>query len=159
MAIIGIQLNRENPEFTSDDFIFWMPQYSKFIATVEGQKYFNKIYTLVNNKIFYSIFGSDWELAISYAIAHYFTLIANQIQAPSGDTLQGIAGGATHGVLSSMTVGSFTKTYDLDKSMLTEDEAMFWNQTSFGAALMALLKTKAVPSILVVTSNPIPGAQ
>ena len=159
MAIIGIQLNRENPEFTSNDFIFWMPQYSKFIATVEGQKYFNKIYTLVNNKIFYSIFGSDWELAMSYAIAHYFTLIANQIQAPSGDTLQGIAGGATHGVLSSMTVGSFTKTYDLDKSMLTEDEAMFWNQTSFGAALMALLKTKAVPSILVVTSNPIPGAQ
>lgn len=159
MAIIGIQLNRENPEFTSDDFIFWMPQYSKFIATVEGQKYFNKIYTLVNNKIFYSIFGSDWELAMSYAIAHYLTLIANQMQAPSGDTLQGIAGGATHGVLSSMTVGSFTKTYDLDKSMLTEDEAMFWNQTSFGAALMALLKTKAVPSILVVTSNPIPGAQ
>ena len=159
MAIIGIQLNRENPEFTSNDFIFWMPQYSKFIATVEGQKYFNKIYTLVNNKIFYSIFGSDWELAMSYAIAHYFTLIANQIQAPSGDTLQGIAGGATHGVLSSMTVGSFSKTYDLDKSMLTEDEAMFWNQTSFGAALMALLKTKAVPSILVVTSNPIPGAQ
>ena len=159
MAIIGIQLNRENPEFTSDDFIFWMPQYSKFIATVEGQKYFNKIYTLVNNKIFYSIFGSDWELAMSYAIAHYFTLIANQMQAPSGDTLQGIAGGATHGVLSSMTVGSFSKTYHLDKSMLTEDEAMFWNQTSFGAALMALLKTKAVPSILVVTSNPIPGAQ
>lgn len=159
MAIIGIQLNRENPEFTSDDFIFWMPQYSKFIATVEGQKYFNKIYTLVNNKIFYSIFGSDWELAMSYAIAHYLTLIANQMQAPSGDTLQGIAGGATHGVLSSMSVGSFSKTYDLDKSMLTEDEAMFWNQTSFGAALMALLKTKAVPSILVVTSNPIPGAQ
>lgn len=159
MAIIGIQLNRENPEFTSDDFIFWMPQYSKFIATTEGQKYFNKIYTLVNNKIFYSIFGSDWELAMSYAIAHYFTLIANQMQAPSGDTLQGIAGGATHGVLSSMTVGSFSKTYDLDKSMLTEDEAMFWNQTSYGAALMALLKTKAVPSILVVTSNPIPGAQ
>lgn len=159
MAIIGIQLNRENPEFTSDDFIFWMPQYSKFIATTEGQKYFDKIYELVNNKIFYSIFGSDWELAMSYAIAHYLTLIANQMQAPSGDTLQGIAGGATHGVLSSMTVGSFSKTYDLDKSMLTEDEAMFWNQTSFGAALMALLKTKAVPSILVVTSNPIPGAQ
>ena len=159
MAIIGIQLNRENPEFTSDDFIFWMPQYSKFIATTEGQKYFDKIYKLVNNKIFYSIFGSDWELAMSYAIAHYLTLIANQMQAPSGDTLQGIAGGATHGVLSSMTVGSFSKTYDLDKSMLTEDEAMFWNQTSFGAALMALLKTKAVPSILVVTSNPIPGAQ
>lgn len=159
MAIIGIQLNRENPEFTSDDFAFWMPQYSKFIATTEGQKHFDKIYKLVNNKIFYSIFGSDWELAMSYAIAHYLTLIANQMQAPSGDTLQGIAGGATHGVLSSMSVGSFSKSYDLSKSMLSEDEAMFWNQTSYGAALMALLKTKAVPSILVVTTNPIPGAQ
>ena len=158
MAIIGIQLNRENPEFTSDDFIFWMPQYSKFIATVEGQKYFNKIYTLVNNKIFYSIFGSDWELAMSYAIAHYLTLIANQLQAPAGDTLQGIAGGATKGVLTNMTVGNFSKTYDIDKTMVSEQEAMFWNQTSFGAALMALLKTKALPSIFVVTSNPVPGA-
>ena len=158
MALIGIQLDRTNPAFSSEDFVFWMPQYAKFIATEDGQRYFNKIYSLVNNKIFKSIFGSDWELAMSYAIAHYLTLIANQIQAPSGDTLQGIAGGATHGVLSSMTVGSFSKTYDLDKSMVSENEALFWNQTSFGAALMALLKTKAVPSILVVTSNPIPGA-
>lgn len=158
MALIGIQLDRTNPAFSSEDFVFWMPQYAKFIATEDGQRYFNKIYSLVNNKIFKSIFGSDWELAMSYGIAHYLTLIANQIEAPSGDTLQGIAGGATHGVLSSMTVGSFSKTYELDKSMVSENEALFWNQTSYGAALMALLKTKAVPSILVVTSNPIPGA-
>lgn len=158
MALIGIQLDRTNPAFSSEDFVFWMPQYAKFIATEDGQRYFNKIYSLVNNKIFKSIFGSDWELAMSYGIAHYLTLIANQIEAPSGDTLQGIAGGATHGVLSSMTVGSFSKTYELDKSMVSENEALFWNQTSYGAALMALSKTKAVPSILVVTSNPIPGA-
>lgn len=158
MAIIGIQLDRTNPAFTSSDFTFWMPQYTNFIATAEGQAYFNKIYAIVNNKIFKSIFGSDWELAMSYAIAHYLTLIANQLEAPAGDTLQGIAGGATHGVLSSMSVGSFSKSYDLDKSMVSENEAMFWNQTSYGAALMALLKTKAVPSILVVTNNPIPGA-
>ena len=158
MALIGIQLDRTNPAFSSEDFVFWMPQYAKFIATEDGQRYFNKIYSLVNNKIFKSIFGSDWELAMSYGIAHYLTLIANQIEAPSGDTLQGIAGGATHGVLSSMTVGSFSKTYELDKSMVSENEALFWNQTSYGAALMALLKTKALPSILVVTSNPIPGA-
>ena len=158
MAIIGIQLDRKNPEFTSSDFTFWMPQYANFINTEDGQKYFDKIYHIVDNKIFKSIFGSDWELAMSYAIAHYFTLIANQIQAPSGDTLQGVVGGSTRGVLSSMSVGSFSKQYDLDKTMLTENEAMFWNQTSYGAALMALLKTKAVPSILVVTSNPLTGA-
>jgi hypothetical protein len=158
MAIIGIQIDRTNPEFTASDFTFWMPQYSNYIATQEGTAAFNKIYSIVNQKIFKSIFGSDWELAMSYGIAHYLTLIANQLQAPSGNTLQGIAGGMTHGVLSSATVGSFSKSYDLNKTMVSEDDALFWNQTSFGSALMALLKTKAVPSIMVVTSNPIPGA-
>lgn len=159
MAIIGIQIDKKNPEFTKCDFTFWMPQYTNFMNTTEGERYFNKIYSLVNEKIFKSIFGSDWELAMSYGIAHYFTLIANQLQTPSGNSLEGIAGGGTtQGVLSSMTVGSFSKTYDIDKTMLSENEAMFWNQTKYGAALMALLKTKAVPSIMVVTSNPIPGA-
>lgn len=158
MAIIGVQLNTSNPTFTVEDFTFWMPQYAKFMATAEGQRHFNKIYALVNNKIYKSVFGADWELAMSYAIAHYLTLIANQLQAPAGDTLQGIAGGATKGVLTNMTVGSFSKTYDIDKTMVSEQEAMFWNQTSFGAALMSLLKTKALPSIFVVTSNPVPGA-
>lgn len=159
MALIGIQLDRENPKFEISDFIFWMPQYANFMQTPEGERYFNKIYALVNNKIFESIFGTDWELAMSYGIAHYLTLIASQLQTPAGDTLQGIAGGGvTKGVLSSMTVGGFSKTYDIDKTMLSEDEAMFWNQTSYGASLMALLKTKSVPSIFVVTSNPVPGA-
>ena len=158
MAIIGVQLNTTNPTFTVEDFTFWMPQYAKFMATAEGQRHFNKIYALVNNKIYKSVFGADWELAMSYAIAHYLTLIANQLQAPAGDTLQGIAGGSTKGVLTSMSVGGFSKAYDIDKTMLSEDESLFWNQTSFGAALMALLKTKALPSIFVVTSNPVPGA-
>lgn len=158
MAIIGVQLNTTNPTFTVEDFTFWMPQYAKFMATAEGQRHFDKIYALVNNKIYKSVFGADWELAMSYAIAHYLTLIANQLQAPAGDTLQGIAGGSTKGVLTSMSVGGFSKTYDIDKTMLSENESLFWNQTSFGAALMALLKTKALPSIFVVTSNPVPGA-
>ncbi len=158
MAIIGVTLDRQNPEFTIDDFVLWMPQYANFVKTDEGQKYFNKVYKVVNDKIFYSIFGSDWELAMSYAIAHYLTLIANQLQTPSGNSLETIAGGgSTKGVLSSMSVGGFSKSYELDKTMLTSDEALFWNQTSYGASLMALLKTKAIPSILVVTSNPVPG--
>ena len=159
MAVIGIQLDRKNPEFTQCDFTFWMPQFKKFIDTSEGQKYFDKLYNVVNNKIFKSIFGADWELAMSYGIAHYLTLIANQLQAPAGDTLQGIAGGGvTKGVLSHMSVGAFSKDYDINKTMVSENEAMFWNQTSYGTALMALLKTKALPSIFVVTTHPVPGA-
>lgn len=159
MAIIGIQLDRTNPKFTIDDFIIWMPQYTKFMQTQQGKTYFDKLSNVANRKIFKSIYGTDWELAMSYCIAHYLTIISNQLQAPSGNTLESIAGGGTTvGVLTSASVGGFNKSYDVDKTLVSEDEALFWNQTSYGAALMALLKTKAVPSIMVVTSHPVPGA-
>ena len=159
MAIIGIITNKKNPPFSIDDFVFWMPQFKKFLNTTDGQKYFDKLYKLVDNKIFYSIYGNDWELAMSYAIAHYLTLISNQEGNPSGDTLAGIAGGGVHkGILSSAGVGGFNKQFDLSKTIYDADEALFWNQTSYGGSLMALLKTKAIPSIMVVTSNPVPGA-
>ena len=159
MAIIGIQTNRKNPEFTITDFTFWMPQFKQFMDTAEGKAMFENLYEIANNKIFKSIYGSDWKLAMSYCIAHYATLIAQQQQTPSGNTLASIVGGGTtKGVLSSMSVGGFSKSYDIDKTMSSEDEAKFWNQTSYGTALWALLKTKNVASIFVVTSNPIPGA-
>lgn len=156
MAIIGIQLDRQNPEFTINDFTFWMPQYTKFMATKQGQKYFDKLYEIANNKVFKSILGTDWELGMSYVIAHYFTLIANQLGAPSGDTLDTIAGGGTtQGVLASATVGSFSKQYDIDKTISQDDEAKFWNQTSYGQAYWALLKTKAIPTMMVITNGSI----
>lgn len=158
MAIIGIQLDRKNPLFTSSDFVIWMPQYKQYIDTDEGKATYESVFEITNNKIFASIFGADWKLAMSYAIAHYITLIAKQSQAPSGSTLAEIAGGSTTGVLTSMSVGGFSKAYDIDKTMSTDSEAMFWNQTSYGSALYSLLKTKALPTIMVVTSNPIPGA-
>lgn len=159
MAIIGIQLDRNNPEFIKSDFLFWMPQYTNYLNTSEGDTTFNKLKTIVNNKIFKSIFGTDWELAMSYGIAHYLTLIARNQQAPSGSSLAEIAGdGVSHGLLTNASVGSFSKSYDTSKTILSENEAMFWNQTSYGSALMVLLKTKPIPSIMVVTSNPVEGA-
>ena len=35
MAIVGITLDRKNPAFTADDFTFWMPQFTNYIATKE----------------------------------------------------------------------------------------------------------------------------
>lgn len=159
MAIIGINIDKENPEYTKADFVFWMPNFKNFMNTEEGTTFFNNLYPIANGKIFYSIFGVDWKYAMSLCIAHYATLIAEKDQAPSGDTLRGIAGGgAFKGVLQSAGVGGFSKSYDLNKTMLESQEALFWNQTPYGASLMALLKTKAIPSILVVTSYPVPGA-
>lgn len=159
MAIVGIQTNRTNPEYTLKNFTFWMPQFKNFMETLEGKDYFENLYPIVNGKIFKSIFGSDWYLAMSLAMAHYITLIAQQDQAPSGASLAEIAGGGvTRGVLTGMSVGGFSKSYDINKTMSSEEEAAFWNLTSYGAQLYALLKTKSIASIMVVTSNPIPGA-
>lgn len=156
MAIIGINLDRKNPEFTKEDFLFWQPQFKNL---EDLDTLFNNLYPIANNKIFYSIFGTDWKLAMSLCIAHYATLISNNLQTPSGKTLADIAGGGvTRGVISSATIGGFSKSYDLDRSMINSDDAIWWNSTAFGAQLMTLLKTKAIPSIFVVTNNNIPGA-
>lgn len=156
MAIIGINIDKKNPEFTKADFLFWMPQFTRLDNL---NALFENLYPIANNKIFYSIYGTDWKLAMSLCIAHYATLIGNNTQLPEGSSLASIAGGGTtKGVLASATIGGFSKTYDLDRSMISGQEAIWWNSTSYGAQLMALLKTKALPSIMVVTSNPVPGA-
>lgn len=156
MAIVGIQIDKTNPVFTSADFLVWMPQFRAYIQTDEGTATFAAIYEIANNKIFKSIFGTDWKLAMSYCIAHYLALIGMNSQQEGGQTLASIPGNVIHGVLSSASVGDFSKSYDISKSVVDEQEAMFWNQTAYGASLMALYKTKAVPSIFVVTSGNAP---
>jgi hypothetical protein len=154
MPIIGIELNKKNPEYTISDFTMWFPQFTNFMKTEEGTTYFNNLYEVANGKIFKSIWGSDWKLAMGYCIAHYLELISQQVQSPSGSTLGEIAGGGVHkGILTGASIGGFNKSLDFNYTMKSSDEMLFWNQTSYGASLMALYKTKAVPSIFVVRSN------
>ena len=156
MAIIGINIDKRNPPYTKEDFLFWMPQFTN-LSNLDTL--FENLYPVANAKIFSSIYGTDWKMAMALCIAHYATLIGNNTQLPAGSSLSSIAGGGTtKGVLQSATIGAFSKTYDLDRSMISGQEYIWWNSTSYGAQLMALLKTKAVPSIMVVTSNPVPGA-
>lgn len=156
MAFIGITVNRQNPAFTINDFTFWMPQFKKFMATEEGQTAFNNLYEIANNSIYKSIFGVDWKYAMSLCIAHYLQLIANQLGAPSGDTLEGIAGGGSiKGLISSASVGGFSKTYETRLTVSEEEEALFWNQTAYGASLYTLIIKHNTPMIAVITSGPI----
>ena len=95
---------------------------------------------------------------MSLVIAHYLTLIAQQEQSPSGSSLSEIAGGSNiKGVISSATIGNFTKSYDLDKTMITSKDATFWNQTSYGAQFMALKATKSPIAMFVVTNGNVGG--
>lgn len=155
MAIIGIQTDKRNPPYTVDDFCFWIPKMAKFIKTEEGIKYFNKLYPMLDRKIFYSIFGTDWEYAMSLGIAHYLTLIGQQMSRPASSSLAEAAGGApVNGILTSVSVGGFSKSYEYSSVMKNgEDEAMFWNQTAYGVSFYALMKTKSMASIFVVTDG------
>lgn len=152
MAIIGVELDRKNPRFHRRDFVFWMPQFKNFINTEEGLFAFNKLKDIANQRVYKSIFGSDWEYAMSLCIAHYLQLKGEREQVHTGDTLvESLAGGTHKGILQSASIGGFSKSLDFDKTLIDSDETKFWNQTSYGTELMTLYKTKAVPSIFVVT--------
>lgn len=155
MAIIGIDTDTQNPSYTIDDFCFWIPKMSKFMKTEEGLRFFNKLYPIANAKVFKSVFGTDWEYAISLVIAHYVVLVGNQMSRPVGSSLAEAASNpAPQGVLTSMNVGGFSKTYDFGAILKSNtDEAMFWNQTSYGTSFYALMKSKSLPSIFVITDG------
>lgn len=153
MAIIGIQVNRNNPPFTLNDFKFWMPQ---FKDVTDIQTYFDKLYPLANQSVFKSVFGVDWERAMSLYIAHQIQLIANQLEGSGGHSITDVPGGtAIRGVLTSAQIGNFSKQIDVDKTIITEDEAKWWNLTSYGQEFYALWRKHPWPSIAVITSGPI----
>lgn len=158
MALIGPDFNQENPtDYTVEKFTFWMPQFKAMMQTQDGLEYFNNLYPIANARVKYGIMGADWYMAMSWVIAHYITLIGQQAQAEGGPNITDISGGGvTKGVITGMSVGGYSKQYDLDRTMSKEQESMFWNQTSYGAQYYALLKSKPIPSIFVVTSGPIP---
>lgn len=157
MAILGTFVDKKNPEYTLNDFLFWLPQF----RNIEGlQTLFDNLYPIANNKIFFSIFGTDWKYAMSLCIAHYAWIIGQNEVVQPATSLADIAGGSptTGGILSSATIGGFNKSYDLDRSMISGNDKIWWNQSAYGKALMNLLGTKGNPAILVVTSNPVPGS-
>lgn len=157
MAILGApEISAEQPEFTIEDFKFWMPIFSKAIETPDGQVMYNNLYPIALEKIQYSIFGVDWKKAMSLCIAHYATIISRQKSQPIPDTLeQAAALGTTKGVLTSAGVGGFNQTFDLERSLSNTRDAIFWNQTQWGAELYNLFISKPVLSMVVVTPGPV----
>ena len=160
MAIIGTFIDDiPNPDFTMEDFLFWLPQFSKYLATQKGQSAFEKIYPIVNDKIFKGVYGPDWEYAMALGIAHYLYLKGQSEKTPSGSKLSEIPGGnpTSSGIMSSAGIGAFNKTIDLDHTLVSGDGAKFWNQSDYGKKLMNLMASKGILTMMVATTWPIPG--
>lgn len=129
----------------------------------ELQAMFNRLAPIAYDKIFYTVFGKDWYYAMSLCIAHYNYLI--NIQVPntlSPNKKIGLSdvtgGGVTRGVMTSASIGGFTKSYDLGYTALTTEDALFWNQSAYGMSLYALFKAKSTLTMFVVTNGPlVPG--
>lgn len=157
MAILGApEISIDQPEFTIDDFKFWVPIYSRAIDTDEGKIAYNNIYPIALEKIQYSIFGVDWKKAMALCIAHYITILGKQQAQPAPATIQEAAMlGTTKGVLTSASVGGFSQSFDLDRSLSNTKDSIFWNQTMFGADLYNLYMSKPILSMIVVTPGPI----
>lgn len=150
MALVGVNLQRANPDYTIDDFLFWMPQFKNVLVP----RHFEIIKEIANAKIFKSIYTSDWSYAMALCIAHYLELKAANHRLPVASSFDNLSGGNSYkGTISSMSVGAFSKSVDLNSSIVDEDGAKFWNMTSHGATLMALMKTKPVLPIFVVDNR------
>lgn len=138
-------------------FLLYSQKYEQFLATDKGKEYFEEYFDIANQKIFKSVFGVDWNLAMSYCIEHYLTLASKNATISVGPLLSDVGrnDSAPAGVLSSASVGSFSKSYDLSYTTDNSKEAYFWNLTRPGQMLWALFKAKGNPTIFVVTSGPL----
>lgn len=174
MALLGTIIDRTNPpkaidadgkptrEYTLDTFKFWMPAF-KNVDPTELQTMYDNLFPIAYDKIFYSVFGADWYYAMSLCIAHYNYLIniqiPNNIDPNTPISLTDVTGGGvSRGVMTNATIGGFSKTYDFGLTALSSEEALFWNQSSYGMSLMALYKSKSTLTAFVVTDGPLlPG--
>lgn len=149
--IIGTQTNNNNPPFEIETFKILIPRFKKVLENEDVLALYEYFEKIAYTKILYSVFGTDWELAMSLYIAHELSLNAIDSMMPS-DNLQMIANSTgAKGILNNYSVGGVYKSYGYDRTMTNKPNAIYFNSTEYGQRLMNLLATKGIPCIAVVT--------
>ena len=147
MAVIATRVDRKNPSFNKQSYKIYMPQFGDFVDTVEGDKIFQAYKVIANGKVFKSVFGVEWDYAMSLVISHYLVIWASRAsQKDKGmsSNLLGIAAMGNHkGILSSYSVGEVSKSYSYDGILINEKGAEFWNRTEFGIEFYSLLTERS----------------
>ena len=153
--VIKPSINRRNPEFTKAAFFVYMPAMEQFVNTTQGEAVFNEYKTIANGRCFKSVWGDEWNEAMSLLIAHFLTLWARRASATNSSmskTVMGIAAmGRPQGVETSISAGELSKSFDFSLTTLpTDKENAFYNKTEFGQDYYARLMQKRGPAIAVV---------
>jgi hypothetical protein len=143
-TVYGLPTIGKNPEFDKATFSIFVPKLKDWIYEPANEQAYQKFLDICNNKINKSVFGDDWEMAMSYAIAHYICITDPMyVQAVDGDTAVG-------GIMSSRSVNGLSYSYDLDKTITTNPAYNFWLRTGYGTQLVNLILAHGWVGVLVV---------
>ena len=147
MPVFGLPRNAKNPEFKDVIFELWCPEFKSYLSKPENKLKYDYFKTLANKRIRKSIFGTDWEYAMSMCIAFYMTQVieAENKGTPSLSKLAEDSG--PKGRVDSYSVGSLSKSMSFDSIMLNTEEALFWNQNKYGVKLFACAKNHGTLSM------------
>lgn len=150
MPVFGLPSNKSNPEFKDVIFEMWCPEFKAYLRKPENKvKYEYVKKELANKRVKKSCFGSDWEYAMSMCIAFYLALM---IEAENKGTpsLSRLAEDLSpKGRVDSYSVGQLSKSMNFESTMLTSEEALFWNQNKYGVKLFACAKTHGTLTMAV----------
>ena len=149
MPVFGLPKKYKNPEFKDVIFNMFCPEFKAYLSKPDNMAKYNYFKELANNRISKRAFGNDWEMAMSYCIAFYLTEVIKS-ENKGTPSLSKLANSSNpEGRLDSYTVGSLSKSLNFDSTMLTTEDALFWNQNKWGVKLFACAKTHGTLSMAV----------
>lgn len=149
MPVFGLRKNTKNPEFKDAIFLMFCPELKSYLENPDNQLKYNYFKSLANQRIKKVVFGSDWEMAMSYCIAFYLTEIIKSENEGSPSLSKLASSSNPQGRVDSYTVGSLSKSMNFESIMLTTEDALFWNQNKWGVKLFACAKNHGTLSMAV----------
>ena len=149
MPVFGLPKQSKNPVFKDVLFTMFCPEFKAYLENPENRAKYDYFKEQANKRIRKSVFGSDWDMAMSYFIAFYLTEIVKS-ENQGSPSLSRLANNSNpEGRLDSYTVGSLSKSYNFDSVMMNTEDALFWNQNKWGVKLFALAKNHGTLSMAV----------
>lgn len=144
MTIYGLPSNNPNPDtFTKDIFVKFVPKYKDYVEG-DGSALYDSFANIADQKILFTIWGTDWEFITSYCIAHYLDITNRETQ--KSFSLEEIAkdSGPKGQVVSNDKIK-----YDFKNTLVTHQYALFWNMTFFGSVILNMVSSKGISTLLV----------